>query len=158
MTRHEEDGPFRRARRGRRGRRDEGRKARGFGAGGLADWSRLWRDPEHGVVAGVLAGLADWLGAPRVLLRIVAVVALFMNPFLTLGAYFLAVWLLAPRPDDLYRDEREEAFWRGVRTEPADTAHGLAHTFRSLEFRLRRLEAHVTSPSFDLDRRFRDLH
>ncbi|MSO81560.1 MAG: hypothetical protein EXQ97_08175 [Alphaproteobacteria bacterium] len=85
-------------------------------------------------------------------------VALFMNPFRTLGAYFLAVWLLAPRPDDLYRDEREEAFWRGVRTEPADTAHGLAHTFKALEFRRRRLETRVTSPSFDLDRRFRDLH
>ena len=142
----------------RRGRRHDGGTARGFGAGGLSGRSRLWRDPEHGVIAGVLAGIADWLGAPRALLRVVAVVALFMNPFLTLGAYFLAVWLLAPRPDDLYRDEREEAFWRGVRTQPADTAHGLAHTFKALEFRLRRLEAHVTSPSFDLDRRFRDLH
>src|SRR5271170_2762193 len=39
---------------------------------------RLYRDPENGVLAGVCAGIADYLGAERIVIRLAFVAALFL--------------------------------------------------------------------------------
>src|SRR3546814_10652038 len=50
--------------------------------------SRLYRNTERGVIFGVCAGLADYFGISRFIVRIVAVIALFMFPPPTLFCYF----------------------------------------------------------------------
>jgi phage shock protein C len=118
---------------------------------------RLYRDPDHGVLAGVCAGLGAYFGIDRVAVRIAFVLALilFFVPA-ALGYVVLAI-ALPKRPPALFASGEEEAFWRGAATAPDDTLHGLRRRFGDLEARLRSIEGHVTSPDFDLHRKFRDL-
>ncbi len=71
--------------------------------------------------------------------------------------YLALAFLLPAKPRDLYRDEREEAFWRQVRTSPQATAASVRHKFREIDARLQRMERYVISPSFGLEREFRKL-
>lgn len=119
--------------------------------------NRLYRDPSHGIILGVCAGIADYFGISRVGVRIVTVVGLFVFTVPTFLAYFLAAILIPRRPEDLYADGREEMFWRSVRTEPRQTVGELRHKFREIERRLRLMEGWVTSREFKLHREFRDL-
>lgn len=125
--------------------------------GGWFSHIRLYRNPHEARIKGVCAGFADYLGLPVLLLRIGWLVALFVNPVLTVIGYFLLAWLLPDRPADLYADAEEEAFWQQVRKEPVGTVHDLRHTFRTNEQRLRAMEAYVTSPEFELNRELRGL-
>jgi len=118
---------------------------------------RLYRDPESGVIAGVLAGIADYLGVRPALLRIITVILAFPFFFPVVASYAILALLLERRPRRLAGDAREEQFWRRVRLEPGRTASDLAGRFESLERRVRRAEATVTSSQFRLRRAFRDL-
>jgi len=118
---------------------------------------RLWRDRERGIVAGVCAGIADYIGIEPIIVRIVAVLGLiFFFPPTVVGYVILAL-ALPPKPPALYESREEEAFWRGVSTAPGDTFHSLKHKFRDLEDRLAHMEAQVASGDFELHRKFRDL-
>src|SRR3546814_15915896 len=75
----------------------------GASAGGARP-SRLYRNTERGVIFGVCAGLADYFGISRFIVRIVAVIALFMFPPPTLFCYFMAA-LLIPRAPAYHRSE-----------------------------------------------------
>jgi phage shock protein C len=118
---------------------------------------RLWRDRERGIVAGVCAGIADYVGIEPIVVRIVAVLGLifFFPP--TLIGYVILALALPPKPPSLYGSREEEAFWRSVNTAPSDTFQSLKHKFRDLEDRLAHMEAQVTSGDFELHRKFRDL-
>jgi phage shock protein C len=103
--------------------------------------SRLYRRPRGSAkIMGVCGGIADYL-------------VMFTVP--TLIGYFLLAWLLDEEPEGLFESEEEEVFWRHVRTEPSQTLAGLKHRFRTLELRLRDMEAYVTSPAFKIDRELR---
>ncbi len=113
---------------------------------------RLYRDKENAILAGVCAGLADYFGLSRKGLRIiVAIGTLFFVPFVVLTYIILAI-ILPPKPEDLYKDESQEKFWRGVSMAPSDVFSNLNHRFRELDVRLQKMEAYVTSKEFDIDR------
>ncbi len=118
--------------------------------------SRLYRRPGgESKIAGVCGGLADYLGINASFVRCCALLGLFTFTLPTLIGYFVLVWALDERPQDLFETDEEKAFWRSVRVEPSQTVSGLAHKFRTLELRLRGIEAQVTSPEFKMDQDLR---
>ncbi len=119
--------------------------------------STLYRDSRRGMIKGVCAGLADYFGIETWVVRLIALVCLFVFPVPAVVAYVIAAVLLPKRPERLYRNDAEEGFWRGARTDPKRTFSELRHRFRSLEQRLRRMESYVTSREFDLKREIDDL-
>jgi phage shock protein C len=118
---------------------------------------RLWRDTERGLLAGVCAGIADYIGVEPIVVRIVTVLGLFFFFPPTVIAYIVLALTLRPKPRALYANREEEAFWRGVSTAPTDTLQGLRNKFRDLETRLAQMEGQVASGDFELHRKFRDL-
>ena len=118
---------------------------------------RLYRDPEHAILAGVCAGIADYLGIERIVIRLAFVLALVFFIVPAGLAYVLLAIALPKRPPALYRSDEEAAFWRGVATAPDDTLAALRHRFGDLEGRIRAMERQVTSGELDLRRKFRDL-
>jgi phage shock protein C len=118
---------------------------------------RLYRNPDRGVLAGVCAGIADYLGVRTWQVRLAAVILLFIFSFWTVVLYILAAIFLKRRPAEVFRNPEEERFWRSVSGRPLDTFSGLRHKFRELDARLAGLERHVTSDEFTLDREIRKL-
>ena len=118
---------------------------------------RLWRDTDRGILAGVCAGIADYVGVEPLVVRLAVVLGLvfFFPP--TIAAYIILAIALRPKPPALYANPDEEAFWRGVGTAPADTFHSLKRKFADLEARLGQMEGQVASGDFELHRKFRDL-
>ncbi len=118
---------------------------------------RLYRDTERGILAGVCAGIADYIGAEPIVVRLATVLGLFFFFPVTLIAYVVLAIALRPKPPALYANRDEEDFWRGVSTAPADTLQSLRRKFRNLEDRLGQMEGQIASGDFDLHRKFRDL-
>ena len=118
---------------------------------------RLYRDPGHAIIAGVCAGIADYLGIERIVIRLAFVVALVFFIVPAVLAYIVLAIALPKRPPALYRSEEEAVFWRGVATAPDDTLAALRRRFGDLETRIRTMEHQVTSGDLDLRRKFRDL-
>jgi phage shock protein C len=118
----------------------------------------LYRDPAHGKIAGVCAGLGAYfgvrVGGVRIALIILSIFGFFVP---VLVAYIVLAVLLHPKPDHLFKDSDDEAFWRSVNRRPADTVSGLARRFRALDDRLARMEHRVTSPDEVLRAQFRQL-
>jgi len=113
---------------------------------------RLYRDKDNAILAGVCAGLANYFGLCRKGLRVVvAISTLFFFPFVVLAYIILAI-ILPVTPQDLYKDESQEKFWRGVSMAPTDVFSNLSHRFKELDIRLQKMEAYVTSREFDMDR------
>lgn len=117
--------------------------------GSMSD-KKLYRVPEEGVFKGVCAGLAHYLGVPVKLLRVIVVLSMFFGLFMfTVVAYFLLAWLLEPAPPQSFVGE------------DALTSHELLsqadRELRASEQRLRQLERYVTSETFGVRSRFRDL-
>ncbi len=119
--------------------------------------SGLYRNTERGKVAGVCAGLADYFGISTFIVRIAAVIALFMFTLPTLVCYFLAAVLIDRAPDISYQSDAEKEFWRQVRLKPSESLSRLRHRYREQEHRLRNMEAFVTSSEAKLHQAFRDL-
>jgi phage shock protein C len=118
---------------------------------------RLYRGTERGILAGVCAGIADYVGTEPIVVRLVTTLCLFFFFPVTLLAYIALAVALRPKPPALYGSHDEEEFWRGVSTAPADTLQSLKRKFRDLEDRLGQMEGQVASGDFDLHRKFRDL-
>ncbi|MDR3516125.1 MAG: envelope stress response membrane protein PspC [Azospirillaceae bacterium] len=118
---------------------------------------RLYRDREHRIVFGVCAGVADYFGVDPLPVRAVCIVALVVFFAPVLLGYLAAAVILPARPNRLYRDAEEEAFWRSVSLKPDRTLAGLTQKFHDLERRLRGMEGYVASNDFTLNRQFRDL-
>jgi phage shock protein C len=118
---------------------------------------RLYRDPERGWLAGVCAGLADYLSISIAGVRFLTIIAaMFFMPILIV-VYIVLALILPRRPSQLYRGEEEEALWRSMRDSPSRTLDTVRSRFRDLERRLQKMERYVTSERYDLDREFRDL-
>ncbi|MBT8070183.1 MAG: envelope stress response membrane protein PspC [Xanthomonadales bacterium] len=112
---------------------------------------RLYRDKDNAILAGVCAGVADYFGLNRKGLRLVAAVStFFFLPFMV-PAYIVLAIILPAKPQDLYQDESQEKFWRGMSMAPTDVFSNLNHRFRELELRLQKMEAYVTSREFSID-------
>lgn len=113
---------------------------------------RLYRDKENAVIGGVCAGLSNYFGLNLKAIRlIVAVCTVVFFPF-TILAYAALVILLPNQPQNLYKSEAQEKFWRGVSIEPANVFSNLSHRFKELDVRLQKMETYVTSKEFEMDR------
>ncbi len=119
---------------------------------------RFYRDRRNGRIAGVCAGLADYFGFDVTITRLLAIVALFVAPPVTLMLYFGLV-VLVPAADlegEIPQPERR-AFRQELRSSPATTVTDVKRTLLRLDSRLARLERYVTSSQFELDRKIRNL-
>jgi phage shock protein C len=125
--------------------------------GGWRNPHRLYRDTENGRIAGVCAGIADYFGVRRSLVRLATLFSFVFFFVPTLVGYIALTVILPKRPARLYASREEEVFWRGVSAAPDDTLKALRHKFAELEQRLAGMETGVTSPDFDLHRKFHDL-
>jgi len=142
----------------------EGRSERGGSIFGSLNPHRLRRNVGRGRILGVCAGIADYFGIRRGLVRAAAIVGMVFFPW-AVGLVYLALGFALPRqteplpePSEMPPDAREDAsFWRGMAVKPADTFSALRFRFRELEERLASLETEVTHPEYDLKRKFRDL-
>lgn len=113
---------------------------------------RLYRDKDNAMLAGVCAGLASYFGLNRKGLRLImAVSTFFFIPFMV-PAYIILAIILPVKPQNLYQDESQEKFWRGVSMAPTDVFSNLSHRFRELDLRLQKMEAYITSKEFEMDR------
>ncbi len=121
------------------------------------DPKRLYRNRRDGLFAGVCAGIADYLGWDRTLLRLAVIVAMFIAAPLTILVYVM-LWIIMPeRPANLFANEREQRFWQSVNLHPSRTVGDLARKFRDIDQRIAAMERKVASPDYDLARKFRDL-
>lgn len=118
---------------------------------------RLYRDPERGMLAGVCAGIADFVGIEPIVIRLAFVLALILFFVPAVFVYVILAFALPKRPPALYASPEDEAFWRGVAIQPDGTLQSLRRRFANLENRLRQMESQVTSSDFELHRKFRDL-
>ncbi len=59
--------------------------------------NKLYKDALHGKISGVCSGLARYWQVPRLLIRVAAVICLFMLPLVTAVAYVTATLLLPKR-------------------------------------------------------------
>lgn len=118
---------------------------------------RFYRDKEKAVIAGVCAGLADYFGFNLKVTRFIAVISLLMAMPVTLIIYFATVVLIPSRNVSTTQTEFDADFRQALRSSPAKTMTDVKRRFQSLDSRLARLERHVTSPKFDLDREIRNL-
>ena len=125
--------------------------------GDPADRWRIWRDPEHGWIAGVCAGLADHFGVGVGIVRAGFGLGLVVFTLPTLLGYIVLALALRPKPPRLFADPAQEAFWRGLHNDPRASLEALRARFRDLDRRLGRAETLVASSEFELRRRFRDL-
>ena len=123
----------------------------------------LHRDPDHGWIAGVCAGLATYFDVDRKVVRILMVLGLIFFAWPTFIAYLVAAVLLPRRQ----RPAVAEAT-RAAPPEPEldDDLDDLAYTpqlneveddFDHLERKLRGLEASLSSKDLELNRAFRNL-
>jgi len=74
----------------------------------------LYRDRENGWIFGVCAGLAERFNLNLAAVRIVAVAALLIVFWLTIGLYLLATLLIREKPL-IYSGRSEYEFWRRYR-------------------------------------------
>lgn len=155
----------------------------GFGGRNFRILSGLRRDPYRGRISGVCAGIAGYYGINLKLIRVLMVIALFVNFPLTLGGYALATWLIPtlpePMPDAHESAGRSEggqseggqsemnAGTSAQRAERAKAAEedlppelhfaALKDKFRELEERTGGMETLVTSNEFRLRRDFKNM-
>lgn len=118
---------------------------------------RLWRDPERGWLAGVMAGLADYLGLQPWQARAMGLLVLIFFPPFAVITYIVAAVLIPRRPRRAPLAPGEEGFWRGVARDPRGTFGTLRYRFRTIDRRIAEVERTVTSADFKLRREFRDL-
>ena len=131
---------------------------------GQYHWSQnpmgLYRDVKNGKIAGVCAGLGQYLAIHPKYIRLAAILGCVFGFFVPiLAIYILLAVVLKPLPDGpMFHSEAEERFWRTMSVSPNRTANDLHARFRTLDRRLADIESRVTSEEFNLRQKFRDLH
>lgn len=121
------------------------------------DRYRLYRNRPRGWIAGVAAGMADYLGADVRLVRLAWVLAVVFFSVPAVIAYVIMILVVPPRPDHLFASEEEQAVRRSVHLGPKDSLREAKARLRDTEDRLNRLEAAILSEDFQLRRKFRDI-
>lgn len=121
----------------------------------------LYRYPREGKVAGVCAGLAHYFGIEVWLVRIMVItVFLFGGAGIVILAY-LAAWLFMDKYTGEGEVVYEEPALKSKIWQAGESAHRRIQTldqeFSELETQLRRLEGYVTSETFKVRNKFRQL-
>lgn len=111
---------------------------------------KLWRIPRQGMVKGVCAGIAHYLDVPVKLVRLIVVLSMFFGLFfLTVVAYIALTFILDPMPEGAEQDENAPR--------SSDLLLDADAQLTESERRLRAMERYVTSDTFTLRSRFRQL-
>ncbi|PKU25572.1 PspC domain-containing protein [Telmatospirillum siberiense] len=121
--------------------------------------SELRRDPAHGKIAGVCAGLGTYFEVSPKFIRVALVLGCVFGLFIPLVAGYVLLTMLLPTVA-----ESESVDFPGTGGSPAwntaasgDRIDALKDHFRHLDQRLAAIEAQVTSDEFRLRQKFRDL-
>ena len=118
--------------------------------GGLDLSKKLWRIPQQGMVKGVCAGIAQYLDVPVKLVRLITVLAMIFGLFLfVVVAYIILSFALDPMPESELCGEKTPSSGELLAAADKELAAG--------ERRLREMERYVTSDTFSLRSRFRQL-
>jgi len=165
-TRHREERWERRRR-----RREERWRAR-FASAGTPGYrtSRLYQDKSRQKVAGVCAGIARYFGVEVWVVRGIAITGLIFMPSVVVPAYFIAMWILPKSPDgDSPLDSKDASATPanedhasptpelGARLSPRRSLRNVQAEFDQIELKLRRMESHVTSGQFELQRELKRI-
>lgn len=111
---------------------------------------KLWRIPQQGMVKGVCVGVAHYLDVPVKLIRLITVLAMLFGLFFpVLVAYIIMTFVLDPMPENMNEDENAPGSGELLNRVDAELNTG--------EQRLRQMERYVTSDTFSLRSRFRQL-
>ncbi|CAK6492721.1 Phage shock protein C [Pantoea sp. Nvir] len=111
---------------------------------------KLWRKPDEGKLMGVCAGVAEYLDIPVRLLRVIVVLSLFFGLFaITICAYFILGFVLDVKPADA-----EEG---AAKPNAGELLDRLESALRRDEYSVREIERYVTSETFSVRSRFRQL-
>ncbi|HBF33978.1 TPA: envelope stress response membrane protein PspC [Candidatus Sumerlaeota bacterium] len=116
-----------------------------------------WYRSRNGVFMGVCRGLAEHFDFPvfgmRVLWILVALVTVFWPVVIV---YLIAGVLMKPEPVVPFQTAEDREFYDSAACSRAAAVARLKRTYDSLDHRLQRMEAIVTSPDFQWERRLRD--
>ena len=124
---------------------------------------RLYRDPRRGKIGGVCAGLARYFGLETWVVRCIALTGLIFMGSIVVPAYLIA-WVVlekVPRVDDGLdrasrgngdREYASPAPELGPRFSPRRNLRDAQADLDQLELKLRRMETHVTSGQYELQR------
>lgn len=111
---------------------------------------KLWRIPQQGMVKGVCAGIAYYLDVPVKVVRLIVVLSMFFGLFLfTVIAYIALTFILDPMPEGAEQGEGVPSSSELLNEADVQLAES--------EQRLRAMERYVTSDTFSLRSRFRQL-
>ena len=154
----------------RRRRREERWRAR-FAASGTPGYrtSRLYQDKSRQKVAGVCAGIARYFGVEVWVVRGIALTGLIFMPSIVVPAYFIAMFVLPKAPDGespldttksstgAQDDHASPAPELGSHLSPRRSLRNVQAEFDQIELKLRRMESHVTSGQFELQRELKRI-
>ena len=123
---------------------------------------RLMRDPEHEKIAGVCAGIANYYGMEVWVVRCIAVTGLLFFPSIVFPAYWI-MYFVMDSPKKERRRERRQKRSSGrsggeampepdLDVSPRRNLRNVQAELNEVELRLRRMESHVTSGQFELQR------
>ena len=115
----------------------------------------IYRLPERGVVKGVCAGVAEYLGVAPNLVRLIYVIALLAAGFFPLVlAYPVLVYILPVRRSA--RESRPLSPYHGrVRYQEPATKRQVSQHLVQLEQRLGRLESYLVSREYEWEKSYR---
>lgn len=131
---------------------------------------RLCRDDENAKIVGVCAGIANYYGVEAWIVRCIAVTGLLFFGSIVFPAYWIMYFVMEdPNPEKQKRRESRRQRWKGSGEDqtPARASNtdgdfsprrNLRHVqsdLQEVELRLRRMETHVTSGQYELQR---ELH
>jgi phage shock protein C len=129
---------------------------------------KLYLDPERKRIVGVCAGIARYYAVEPWVVRCIAVTGLLFFPSIVFPAYWVAYFVM-PRPPDPAapsarrrevrerRDHRSPAPELGPRLSPRNSLRNVQADLMEAELRLRRMETHVTSGRYELQREFQRI-
>ncbi len=121
------------------------------------------RDPANGKIAGVCAGLSDYLGIELWLVRIILVTAtLLMGPFFVVA--YIACWFILDKKEAQPGSAESKPNVSPVKTKvwqkgtsPRVVMHELKGTFNGLDDRIQSMERYVTSQEFTINHELNKL-
>lgn len=121
-------------------------------SGAIVKGKKLYRIPARGKVKGVCAGIAEYLDIPVRLVRVIVVLSMFFGLFFfTLVAYFGLAFVLDEMPESVSRNQGERA------PTAQELLDRLSQQLSGSEASLRNMERYVTSETFSVRSRFRQL-
>ncbi|MEQ8486781.1 MAG: PspC domain-containing protein [Pseudomonadales bacterium] len=124
---------------------------------------KLYLDPKRQRIVGVCAGIARYYGVEPWVVRCIAVTGLLFFPSIVFPAYWVA-WIVMEKPPAPFdqrrnrpdgprrRDHHSPAPELGSRLSPRNSLRHVQADLMEVELRLRRMETHVTSGRYELQR------